>query len=258
MRGQACDVFPTYDPPRPRKLTPFLKSNRRNTREPSMAVHGISCLSQESQNRLTSVPRAERTVYTHVPVIECRQCGQVRKRSLPAFPPCTENDEREPSLALPIVCGSACVNGFRRARARAHAHACDATVCYAAGLANDQTHPGIKFRWRIPRSDAATHTRDERGEREEGGKGRGPAAATRRNSAYVYACTPRLCRAFLCEPRRPFMPPIIIENDITVRASRGKLASSRLGLYIPLARPSLRGIVFAQVSLVEALLPPSP
>lgn len=125
------------------------------------------------------------------PVIECRQCGQVRKRSLPAFcVPALRRKWREsrhsPSL-LPSVGARAWMDFSGRAHTRVHAHVCDATVCYAAGLANDQTHPGIKFRWRIPRSDAATHTRGVKGKREREPRRR---VATLRMHAY----TPTLSR----------------------------------------------------------------
>jgi len=50
--------------------------------------------------------------------------------------------------------------------------------------------------------------------------------------------------AFLCEPRRPFMLPIITENDVTVRAREiGFLGS----VYIFRSQVAPRGAVFAKL-----------
>lgn len=71
-------------------------------------------------------------------------------------------------------------------------------------------------------------------------------------AATAYACVyPRPCRAFLCEPRRPFMPPIIIENDVTVRAS-GKIGFLSTRFIHSARKAALGGVVFAQVSLAQA------
>lgn len=92
--------------------------------------------------------------------------------------------------------------------------------------ANDQTHPGIKFRWR---------------------GGREGTYSTRNfncNNVRGYTAAVHSCCQLLSEK----------ESDVTVRARRGKLASSRCLYAFHRGGHPPRGVVFIEPSLLSLLL----
>lgn len=163
------------------------------------------------------VPRAGRActyVYARTTLLQNVASGQVRT-AFPLRAPCGNDEGRHSPRLWWSVREWTLTAVHMDTRARVCA---DATAAiYAAGFANDQTHSGIKFRWRA----------------------RVVCAATRRGTAPQLHPDRRGEVAFLCEPWRPFMLPIIIENDVTVCAREIGLLDS---IYIAhSARKALSG-----------------